>query len=262
MTETTLLPPPKLDPERKLHKRLLRQIGHAIRDFSLIDEGDRILLALSGGKDSLALLHLLGEMMQHTNHRFTVEAMHVRMEGVDYESDGGYLAEQAGLWGIPLHIVNARFEPDRNPRRTPCFLCSWTRRKTLFNEAQRLGFNKIALGHHRDDILRTALMNLTFNGTFSTMPALLEMRKFPISIIRPLAETPEADLRLWAELKGFRKVKKICPYDAQSNRTSVQSVMDELQKLCPDYEYNLWHALIKAGALQTLNGELEGDKAE
>lgn len=97
--------------------------------------------------------------------------------------------------GIPLYIRTGKFETDRNPKRTPCFLCAWNRRKILFNLAQEIGCNKIALGHHQDDILHTALMNLTFSGSFSTMPACLEMEKFPITIIRPLCRVKEEDLK-------------------------------------------------------------------
>ena len=111
--------------------------------------------------------------------------------------------------------------------------------------AQEGGFNKIALGHHQDDILRTALMNLTFNGTFSTMPAKLQMEKFPVTIIRPLAKINEDD-----PLPIYEPVKKVCPNDALTNRTQIQNVTRELERLTPDYRHNLWHALLKAGELE------------
>lgn len=240
----------KLQPAFKLHRRLMRRMGEAIREFSLIDEGDRILLGLSGGKDSLALLDLLGEMMIHTNRRFSLTALHVRVEGVDYLSDTSYLEEKAARWGIPLVVAQTTMEADRNSKRTPCFLCSWNRRKVLFRMAQEGGFNKIALGHHQDDILRTALMNLTFNGSFSTMPAKLQMEKFPVTIIRPLAKINEDDLREWATLQAYEPVKKVCPNDALTNRTQIQNVTRELERLTPDYRHNLWHALLKAGELE------------
>lgn len=241
--------PPKLRPEYRLHRRLMRKLGEAIREFSLVSEGDRLLLGLSGGKDSLALLDFLGEMMAHTDRRFSVMALHVRMRGIDYLSDTSYLEAQAARWDIPLRVEQAVMEPDRNARRSPCFLCSWNRRKVLFRVAQEEGFNKIALGHHQDDILRTALMNLTFNGTFSTMPVRLRMTKFPVSIIRPLALMCEDDLREWAALQGYRPVEKICSNDTATNRTNVLRVTDELERLSPDYRRSLWHALLRAGAL-------------
>lgn len=239
----------KLQPEYRLHKKLQKQMQDAIKEFSLIQQGDKILIGLSGGKDSLALLDLLGERMSRSNHFFSLEAIHVRMRNVDYKSDTCYLEEQAAQWNIPLHIVEQGFEPDRNEKRTPCFLCSWNRRKVLFETAQKMGCNKVALGHHQDDILRTALMNITFNGTFSTMPVRISMRKFAMTIIRPMAKIQESDLKEWAIIRNYRPLDKVCPYDALSNRTNIGEVVNAMEKLNSEYRYNLWHALLKAGAL-------------
>lgn len=233
----------------KLNRKLQRLMGEAMRDFQLISPGDQILLGLSGGKDSLALLDLLGERRKRGGMRFGIRALHVRMTNVHYDSDAGYLRDKAARWDIPFHLVETGFEPDRQPNRTPCFLCSWNRRKTLFQQAQQLGCNKIAFGHHQDDILRTALMNLTFNGTFSTMPARISMRKFDMQIIRPLARIRESLLSEWAALNNYRPVTKECPFDAASNRTGIEAVTTQLENICPDYRANLWHALLKAGAL-------------
>ena len=241
-----------------LHKRLQHLMGKALGEFSLIEEGDRILLGLSGGKDSLALLELLGDRMRRSGGRFRVEALHVRMENVQYKSDLDYLRKQAAAQGIPFHVADAAFDPDRNERRSPCFLCSWHRRKVFFNLAQEWGCQKIALGHHLDDLLHTALLNLTFNGSFSTMPVKLALRKMPLTLIRPLAFIPEADLRRWAELQGYRKVEKVCPFDRASNRTSVGSAMQAIEQLNPDYRSHLLQALRRAGALEETPGGEDG----
>lgn len=232
-----------------LHRKLQKQLGQALKLFHLIEKGDRILIGLSGGKDSLSLVELLGERMAHSNHFFEVEALHVRMRNIHYASDASYLQKHCERWNIPFHLVETEFAPDRNEKRTPCFLCSWYRRKELFAQAERLGCNKIALGHHQDDILRTALMNLTFNGTFSTMPVKLKMRKFSMTIIRPLACMAENDLKNWALIQKYQPVNKVCPFDGTSNRTNIQEVTDTLQKINSEYRYSLWHALLKAGAL-------------
>lgn len=235
--------------ERQLHQKLQRLLGEAIREFDLIHENDRILLGLSGGKDSLALLDLLGERMKHSNRNFSIEAIHVKMRNIHYESDLGYLIQKAEGLGIPLHIIEVEFEPDRNVKRTPCYLCSWNRRKILFSEAQRLDCNKIALGHHKDDIIKTALMNLTFNGRLSTMPIRIEMRKFPITIVRPLAKIPETELQEWAKAKDYLPVVKECPFDKLSNRTNIDRLTRQMAALCPEYKNNIWHALLTSGAL-------------
>lgn len=240
---------PKLSPKYQLHKRLHKQMRDAIKEFSLIQKEDKILLGLSGGKDSLTLLDLLGENMAHSNHYYSIEAIHIKVKQVDYQSDLSYLQQCADRWNIPFHVLEIDFEADRNEKRTPCFLCSWNRRKVLFETAQKLHCNKIALGHHQDDILRTALMNITFNGEFATMPARITMQKFPITIIRPLAKIKEEDIRTWASIREYQSLKKVCPFDNQSNRTHIEQVTEALEKVNPNYRTNLWHALLKAHAL-------------
>lgn len=240
---------PKLTEAYRLEKRLLKKLGEGVKEFQLIEPADRLLLGLSGGKDSLALLELLGRMKRNANNGFEVVALHVRMAGIDYRSDTAYLESMAEKHGVRLVVRTASFAPDRQPRRSPCFLCSWNRRKVLFETAQELNCNKIALGHHQDDILRTALMNLGFNGTFSTMPARLKMRKFPVTIVRPLCKVAEADLKAWAQLQNYRPLEKICPYDKASTRTSIASVWERYEALNPEFRYHLWHALAKEGKL-------------
>lgn len=246
--------PYKQTEEYRLTERVRRKWREGIREFGLIAPGDHILVGLSGGKDSLALMELLGETMRHSNRRFRVSALHVRMAGIDYRSDLSYLERMARESGIPLLVRTAAFEPDRKERRTPCFLCSWTRRKMLFQTARELGCNKIALGHHQDDILQTALMNLTYAGSFATMPALLRMRKFPQTLIRPLCKVPESDLRAWAVLRGYQPLVKLCPHETASRRADLKGVFSQLENLAPEFRYSLWHALQKEGKLTEEEG--------
>ncbi len=235
--------------DRRLIRRVEERFRRGIKEFNLIARDDYLLVGLSGGKDSLALLHLLGEYRRHARHPFRLAALHVRTKGVDYRTDTDYLREMAECSGATFHLRTIAFEPDRDERRTPCFLCSWNRRKALFELAQELGCNKIALGHHQDDILHTALMNLSFNGSFSTMPVSLQMRKMPLHIIRPLCLENEADLRYWAALHDYRPLEKICPHDTASSRTEIKSVLTAFEQLTPDFRQNLWHALHKDGKL-------------
>jgi tRNA(Ile)-lysidine synthase TilS/MesJ len=150
--------------------------------YHLIEDDDRILVGLSGGKDSLLLLELLAKRAKIDHPRFSVEALHVRMENIHYETDTSYLQWFCEALNVRLHVKTTSFEigteaiknsRDARRQKQHCFLCSWNRRKQIFNLAQELGCNKIALGHHQDDLIHTALMNLTFQGRFDTMPALL-----------------------------------------------------------------------------------------
>ena len=220
--------------------------------YHLIEDDDRILVGLSGGKDSLLLTELLANRAKIDHPRFSVEALHVRMENIQYETDTSYLQQFCDEQGVKLHLRTTRFEigeetvndaRDARRQKQPCFLCSWMRRKEMFNLAQELGCNKIALGHHQDDMLHTALMNLTFQGRFDTMPARLKMRKMPLTMIRPLCLIEEADIKAYAEMKGYQKQKKICPYETNSHRTDIKRLYDEIEQINPEARYSIWRAL-------------------
>ena len=236
--------------KRRLLWRLLQQsYRKAVKEFSLISEGDKILVGLSGGKDSLLLLEMLAAQARIFVPHITVEAVHVRMENIEYESDANYLKLFAEKLGIPLHVLTTSFNPDTDKRKSPCFLCSWNRRKQMFKLAQDEGFNKIALGHHQDDIIHTAMMNIFFQGHFSTMPASLTMKKMPITIIRPLCLVAEKDIRLLADLHHYQKLIKICPYETDSHRADMTDMFAKIEMMNPEARYSVWNALESEGKL-------------
>ena len=247
---------------RRLEKRLKERFVKAMATYHLIEDDDKILVGLSGGKDSLLLTELLAKRARIQHPRFSVEAIHVRMENIHYETDTSYLQQFCDNLGIKLHIRTTRFEVFddssaneeitklkaqslklKRKQKQPCFLCSWNRRKQLFNLAQELGCNKIALGHHQDDLIHTALMNLTYQAHFATMPARLKMRKMPLTIIRPLCLIPESDIKTWAEMQGYQKQQKLCPYETNSHRTDIKQLYDALEQMNPEVRYNIWGAL-------------------
>ncbi|MBQ1581123.1 MAG: tRNA 2-thiocytidine biosynthesis protein TtcA [Prevotella sp.] len=220
-----------------------------MRTYHLIDDGDRILVALSGGKDSLCLLDLLAQRQRIFMPRFSIEAIHIRMENIDYETDTHYLEEFCRQRNVNLHVVNTSFDASTDKRKSPCFLCSWNRRKQMFNLAQEIGCNKIALGHHMDDLIHTALMNECFQGRFDTMPVFLQMKKMPLAIIRPLCLCHESDIKAYAEEQGYQKQRKLCPYEKDSYRTDIQQIFQQMESLNPEARYSIWNALEREGKL-------------
>ena len=240
----------------RLEKRLKERFVKAMATYHLIEDDDRILVGLSGGKDSLLLLELLAKRARIEHPRFSVEALHVRMENIHYETDTSYLQQFCDELGVRLHVKTTRFEVgspadarDARRQKQPCFLCSWMRRKELFNLAQELGCNKIALGHHQDDLIHTALMNLTFQGRFDAMPVRLKMRKMPITIIRPLCMMEEQDIKAYAEQQGYQKQQKRCPYENDSHRTDIKRLYDEMEQMNPEARFSIWRALNAANKL-------------
>ena len=235
----------------KMRARLTKRFHKACADYGLIADGDHILIGLSGGKDSLALTELLGRRARIHVPSFRVTALHVRVKERDYHTDLSYLESFCAEAGVPLlvrdvEIGEAPKSPITNRQSTienPCFLCSWYRRKTLFNVAQELGCNKIAFGHHKDDVVQTLLMNLIYQGTFATMPPMLQMEKMPLQIIRPLCLIEEADLIRYAAMRGYEKQTKLCPFEHVSAREKAKDLLTQIQALNPEAKDSIWGAM-------------------
>lgn len=242
--------------EDKIMRRVEQRFNKGVVKYRLIEDDDKILIGLSGGKDSLALLELLARRSRILKPRFSVVAVHIGMTNIPYKSDLEYLKNYAESFGISFIHYETSFDPSTDTRKSPCFLCSWNRRKALFTVAKEQGCNKIALGHHMDDILETLLMNVTFQGAFSAMPPLLKMKKFDMSIIRPMCLVHEADLIEMASVRGFRKQIKNCPYESQSNRSDMKAILKSLEKLNPEARYSLW------GSMTNVQEELLPDKID
>lgn len=240
----------------KLRTRLTKRFHKACADYGLIADGDHILIGLSGGKDSLALVEFLGKRAQVYVPRFQVTAIHVRVKDRDYHSDLSYLEDFCARVRVPLIIRDTQII-DASQAQTvgdnelattqkekhPCFLCSWYRRKALFDVAQELGCNKIALGHHKDDLVETLLMNLIFQGSVATIPPLLRMEKMPIEMIRPLCLIEEKDIQQYAELSGYEKQVKLCPLEKVSSRAEVKLLLSQLETLNPNVRDSIWSAM-------------------
>lgn len=240
--------------EQKIIRRIERRFNKGVVEYGLIEENDKILIGLSGGKDSLALVELLGKRAQIYKPRFSVIAVHIVMTNIPYKSDSEYLRSHCEAHGVSYLEYETSFDPTTDTRKSPCFLCSWNRRKALFTVAKEHGCNKIALGHHMDDILETLLMNLTYQGAFSTMPPRLVMRKFDMTIIRPMCMIHEADLIDLSTIHQYRKQVKNCPYESQSSRSEMKGVLRKLEAMNPEARYSLW------GSMNNVQTELLPDK--
>lgn len=235
----------------KQRERLTKRFHKACADYGLITDGDHILIGLSGGKDSLLLTELLGHRAQIYVPQFKVSALHVRVKERDYHTDLSYLERFCEEARVPLIVRDV--EIGERPQSTisnqqstienPCFLCSWYRRKTLFNVAQELGCNKIAFGHHRDDVVQTLLMNLIYQGTFATMPPILQLEKMPLQLIRPLCLIDEADIVTYAAMRGYEKQSKLCPFEHVSSRERVKALLEDIKALNPEAVDSIYGAL-------------------
>ena len=228
--------------DQKLLHTVQAKFKRALNDYGLIENDDHILIGLSGGKDSLALVELMGERMKSYVPRFKLTAVHISIDNIPYQSDLEYLRAHTEQYGIPFVHHTTHFDETTNKQKSTCFLCSWHRRKALFEIAKELNCNKIALGHHLDDIAETLLLNLVYQGSFSTMPPKLKMDKFNMTMIRPLALISEKEMKEMERIRGYQKQIKNCPHEKNSVRSKAKNLLTELEKWNPDVRQSIWAA--------------------
>jgi tRNA 2-thiocytidine biosynthesis protein TtcA len=230
----------------KLHKRLCRLVGQAIGDFNMIEDGDKVMVCLSGGKDSYALLDILMTLRERAPIHFDIVAVNLDQKQPNFPAEvlPAYLTEL----GIAFHIENQdtysivkRLIPEG---KTTCSLCSRLRRGILYRVADELGATKIALGHHRDDILETFFLNMFFGGKIKGMPAKLVSDDGKHMVIRPMAYVKEADTTRYAEVKGFPIIPcDLCGSQENLQRKQIKAMLREWEKKHPGRVENIYSSL-------------------
>jgi tRNA 2-thiocytidine biosynthesis protein TtcA len=244
----------------KLGERIRRRVGTAVAEFGLIQEGDRILVGLSGGKDSWACLDVLESLRRRAPIRFEVAGVTIDPGFPGYNPDR--IAEVCEAKGIPHEILPAPIDTlvRRKPDITPCAICSRLRRGVIYSHARANGFTKIALGHHLDDLIETLLINQFFEGRLSTMPVKLVSDDGLNTVIRPLATCEEDDLRRFAWLKGYPLVPCGCPLCGasvlESRRAQVKALVASLKESIPDLKFSLLKAMKNVKTSHLLDARL------
>ncbi len=230
----------------KLAKRLRRNVGQAIADFNMIEEGDRVMVCLSGGKDSHALLDILLQLREIAPVRFELVAVNLDQKQPGFPAD--VLPAYLKQLGVPFHIeeqdtysVVKRVIPEG---KTTCSLCSRLRRGVLYRVAGELGATKIALGHHRDDILETLFLNMFYGGKLKAMPPKLVSDDGRHIVIRPLAYCRERDLEAWAGLRRFPIIPcDLCGSQEQLKRKETKALLREWDRRFPGRVEKIFAAL-------------------
>jgi len=230
----------------KLEKRLCRQMGQAIIDFNMIEEGDKVMVCLSGGKDSYGLLDILLKMQARAPIHFDLVAVNLDQKQPGFPEH--ILPEYLTKLGIPFHIENqdtySIVKDKIAPGKTMCSLCSRLRRGILYRVADELGATKIALGHHRDDMLQTFFLNLFFGGKLKGMPPKLVSDDGRHIVIRPLAYAAEKDLIRWAEHRQFPIIPcTLCGSQENLQRQQMSAMLKEWEKKHPGRIENMFSAL-------------------
>ena len=230
----------------KLEKRLCRQVGQAITDYDMIGEGDKVMVCLSGGKDSYTLLDILLKLQRRAPVRFDIVAVNLDQKQPGFPAD--VLPAYLSKLGIQFHIENQdtySIVKDKIPEgKTMCSLCSRLRRGILYRVADEIGATRIALGHHRDDILQTLFLNMFFGGKLKAMPPKLVSDDGRHLVIRPLAYVAEKDIVRWAAERAFPLIPcTLCGSQENLQRKQVAAMLQEWEKKHSGRLQNMFSAL-------------------
>ena len=248
----------------ELERQLLRDVGRAIAEHNLINDGDRILVAMSGGKDSYGLLVLLRALQRRAPVHFDLHAVHVDQGHPGY--DGTPLTRWLDSEGVPYRIIHEdtySIVIDKIPAgKTYCSLCSRLRRGILYKAASDLGCNKVALGHHREDTLETVLLNLFFGGKLAAMPARLTSDDGRHVVIRPLIYCAEARLAALAAERRFPILPcNLCGSQSEAQRKHMKALISELERSNPTVRQTMLAALGNVVPTHLLDRALAGATA-
>ena len=249
--------------QNKLQKRLRRLAGEAVADFNMIEDGDKVMVCLSGGKDSYTMLDVLMHFQKVAPIRFEIVAVNMdqKQPGFPEHVLPAYLKEL----GVEYHIVEKdtySVVKELIPEgKTTCSLCSRLRRGILYRVADELGANKIALGHHRDDILETFFLNMFFGGKLKGMPAKLQSDDGKHIVIRPMAYVKEEDTQRYAEVKGFPIIPcDLCGSQENLQRKQIKGLMREWDKKFPGRVESIFSALSNVAPSHLMDPKLFGFK--
>lgn len=247
---------------KRYRAKLYRPFVKAVNDYELVKDGDKIAVCISGGKDSLVLAKLFQEMKRHGKVDFEVKFL-VMNPGFN-EINLVTLKKNAEILGIPIIIKDSNiFQVAYDyGKSNPCYLCAKMRRGFLYDFAKEQGCNKIALGHHFDDIIETTLLNVLYSGTFKTMPPKLKSTNHPgMELIRPMAYIHEKDIKNYmdyCEIKPMNCGCKIASGDLPSKRKDIKNLIKDLKKIYPDIDKNIYSSAENVN-LNCVLGWVKGD---
>ena len=244
-------------------KRVLSYVRRGVDDYQMIEDGDKIAVGVSAGKDSLTLLCALAELRRFYPKKFELSAITIDMGFKD--SDFSSIAKLCEELCVPYHIIPTQISTvifDVRKEKNPCSLCAKMRRGALYGAAREMGFNKVALGHHFDDVVETFMLNLFFEGRLGCFQPVTYLSNTQITLIRPMLYMPEKDVRYFATKAELPVVKSVCPADGNTEREEMKKLLASLEKENKGLRYRIFGA-IQRGNIDGFReiGKMKGIKA-
>ena len=244
----------ELSIRKKFHKQLFSRFARGINDYELVKPGDKIAVCISGGKDSMLMAKLFQELKRH--NKFPFELVFLVMDPGYNEANRAVIEHNAKLLGIPITVFETEiFDAVYNVEKSPCYLCARMRRGYLYSKAKELGCNKIALGHHYDDVIETILMGMLYGAQVQTMMPKLHSTNFEgMQLIRPMYLIREADIKHWRDYNDLHFIQCACKFTdtcttcrtdgtSVSKRMEIKNLIAELKKVNPHVESNIFRSV-------------------
>jgi len=228
--------------EKRFIEKIRTKVSKAITDYALLQNDDTIVVGVSGGKDSMALLDILANRRKSCQFSYRVVAVHIQLSDVPYHTDAAYLQAFCAEREIPFHLLqdDTKIIVDN---KQPCFYCAWNRRRLLFEFAVQNGYQKIALGHHKDDIIETLLMNMLQHGELSAFPVKINMFEGAFDIIRPLIYSSNKELQRYIDIIGYKPLPYDCHFAETNRRESIKKIIQSFYQIHPNATDNIFKAI-------------------
>lgn len=239
----------------KILSKFIKNVHQKQKSSPVFSEKDKIMIGVSGGKDSLLLIEILGELKRKYKYQFEAVPVHVKVTDMGYSINLESINTICNFYGFELKVVETTINFDPLNKKSPCFVCSWHRRKLLFTLAREMNCNKLALGHHMDDAVQTLLMNMIYHGSISSMPLKLSMFQNSLELIRPLLFVDEKDIIEYQKIRNYPELIKDCPYGSSTKRNKMKELIQTMEEIHPLAKLNLFRSMSKIYSFYLPNGE-------
>ncbi len=228
--------------DKRFLERIRSKITKAVEDYGLINDGDTIVVGVSGGKDSMALIDILANRRLFSPLKYQIKAVHIQLTDVPYYTDDQYLKTFCESRGVEFELLVDEQKIIQEGKQ-PCFYCAWNRRKLLFEYTAKNNYQKIALGHHKDDVVETLLMNMIQHGEFSAFPVKLKMFDGQFELIRPLIYTTNKELERYTQLIGYKPLPYDCEYATTNRREQIKTLVQQMYEITPEAVSNIFKSM-------------------